>query len=77
MFEVWVVEALRLAIAFGCGTVRMVPSVNTKVIDSTCPRTQDRVQSPDAVPLITAPATSGRSMPLAVRFSEPTSTLKG
>ncbi|MCY1368445.1 hypothetical protein D9M69_554250 [compost metagenome] len=55
----------------------MVPSVNTKVIDSTCPRTQDKVQSPDAVPLITAPATSGRSMPLAVRFSGPTSTLKG
>ncbi|MCY1365742.1 hypothetical protein D9M69_526040 [compost metagenome] len=59
------------------GTVRMVPSWNTKVTERMCPRTQASVQSPEAVPLTTAPATSGMSMPLAVRLSGPISTLKG
>lgn len=41
------------------------------------PRTQDNVQSPVAEPLITAPSTSGNSMPFAVRLSFPTTTLNG
>ena len=59
------------------GSVRMVPSSNTKVMERICPRTQESVQSPEAVPLTTAPATSGMSMPLAVRLSGPITTLNG
>jgi hypothetical protein len=59
------------------GIVRIVPSWKTKVMLRTWPRTQESVQSPEAVPLNTAPATSGMSMPFAVRLSGPTSTLKG
>ncbi|MCY1362873.1 hypothetical protein D9M69_496110 [compost metagenome] len=59
------------------GRVRMVPSSKTKVTERICPRTQERVQSPEAVPLTTAPATSGMSIPLAVRLSRPIRTLKG
>ncbi|MNE38324.1 hypothetical protein D3C80_1322190 [compost metagenome] len=77
MSEVWVLVRLRLTTFCGCGTVRTVPSLKTKVIDATWPRTQDKVQSPAAVPLMTAPTTSGRSIPLAVRLSGPTSTLNG
>ena len=54
-----------------------MPSWKTKVMLRTWPRTHESVQSPDAVPLNTAPATSGMSMPLAVRLSDPTNTLKG
>ena len=59
------------------GIVRTVPSLKTNVTERICPRTQESVQSPEAVPLTTAPATSGMSMPLAVRLSGPISTLKG
>ena len=59
------------------GSVRMVPSWNTNVTERICPRTHESVQSPEAVPLTTAPATSGMSMPLAVRLSGPISTLNG
>jgi hypothetical protein len=59
------------------GTVRIVPSLNTNVTLRIWPRTHESVQSPEAVPLTTAPATSGMSMPLAVRLSGPISTLKG
>jgi hypothetical protein len=55
----------------------MVPSWNTNVTERICPRTHESVQSPEAVPLTTAPATSGMSMPLAVRLSGPISTLNG
>ncbi|MCY1358556.1 hypothetical protein D9M69_450940 [compost metagenome] len=68
---------LRLRLPSSSGTVRMVPSLNTKVMERTCPRTHESVQSPEAVPLTTAPATSGISMPLAARLSAPISTLKG
>ncbi|VTR37338.1 Uncharacterised protein [Serratia fonticola] len=61
----------------GDGTVRTVPSENTKVMECTSPRTQDNTQSPVAVPETIAPSTSGSSMPLAVRFSLPISTLNG
>ncbi len=54
-----------------------MPSLKTNVMLRTWPRTQESVQSPEAVPLNTAPATSGMSMPFAVRLSGPTSTLKG
>ena len=57
--------------------MRIVPSWNTKVTLRIWPRTHESVQSPEAVPLTTAPATSGMSMPLAVRLSGPISTLKG
>src|SRR3546814_17214646 len=55
----------------------MVPSWNTNVTERICPRTHESVQSPEAVPLTTAPATSGMSMPLAVRLSRPINTLNG
>ena len=55
----------------------MVPSWNTKVMLRTWPRTHESVQSPDAMPENTAPATSGMSIPFAVKLSGPTKTLKG
>ena len=61
----------------GAGRVRTVPSSKTKVIELTWPRTQESVQSPVAVPLTMALSTSGRVMPLAVRFSRPITTLNG
>ena len=64
-------------LASGWGTVRTVPSAKTKVILFTCPRTQESVQSPLALPETIAPSTSGSSIPLAVRLSLPISTLKG
>ncbi len=74
--------AIRLLLLTGVrtlssGMVRMVPSWNTNVMLRTWPRTHESVQSPAAVPLKTAPATSGMSMPLAVRLSGPTRTLNG
>ena len=59
------------------GRVRTVPSEKTKVTLLTCPRTQDSVQSPLAVPETTALSTSGSSMPFAVRLSLPISTWNG
>ncbi|CRW92839.1 hypothetical protein PAERUG_P64_East_of_England_6_01_14_01957 [Pseudomonas aeruginosa] len=61
----------------GAGKVRTVPSLNTNVRLRICPRTQESVQSPEAVPLATAPATPGSSMPLAVRLSGPMRILNG
>lgn len=61
----------------GLGTVRTVPSLKTKVMLCTSPRTQESVQSPVAVPETIAPSTSGNWMPFAVRLSLPISTLNG
>ncbi len=58
-------------------TVRMVPSSKTKVTDSRRPDTQDRVQSPTAVPLQIMPCTPGTVSPLAARLSAPVMILKG
>ena len=55
----------------------MVPSSNTKVTDSNFPVTQERVQSPIAVPLQIMPSTPGMRRPLAARFSLPVITLNG
>src|SRR5690554_5855159 len=61
----------------GSGKVTRVPSWKVKVMLSIWPLTQERVQSPLAIPDILMPLRPGILIPFEDRFSGPTMILKG